>query len=466
MEWSHWSTRTDREDGFDARHISFDGTEIVDRVFFAVRDPLWRTVPLRMTDAREQTFADRFVRTVTATTDGPQGVDVELTWEVTPQTLRIGARARALRDFSYARIGLCVLLSSTDYAGRPADMTDGDEAWTVDLPDAIATRSDDQPARSRAFHRPFRVLRTSPATGAEVVIRFDGAPFEFEDQRNWTDRSFKAYSVSDGWPFDAVAGEVFEQFVRIEADAAAAADAASGIPRVEALSPAGRLCEVAVSAARFADDELAPPGGLADLLARPLPAVPSSVRLAVNGAVHAADAESVAETSLVHGEVLQAARTRAPDARIVLDPIAFLDTAGDWRDEIGHYMACVPADGPRERWDSQLAAAWVVASVASAAPHAPSALRYFGPELGMSSPARDVIERFARRRGWSVWRTNAVAPIAAVALVSPSGAEAELVVANMDLDPVDVRVHGRQIGLPAFGTAWVRVPSPAHAPVH
>jgi hypothetical protein len=43
-------------------------------------------------------------------------------------------------------------------------------------------------------HQPFKKLQAlswSPSSGVQAKIRFEGEIFEMEDQRNWTDASFK-----------------------------------------------------------------------------------------------------------------------------------------------------------------------------------------------------------------------------------------------------------------------------------
>lgn len=53
--------------------------------------------------------------------------------------------------------------------------------------------------------------------GFNVHVAFDGDVFEMEDQRNWTDASFKTYSRPLDWPFPYVitAGERIRQEIRI-----------------------------------------------------------------------------------------------------------------------------------------------------------------------------------------------------------------------------------------------------------
>ena len=51
------------------------------------------------------------------------------------------------------------------------------------------------------------------ADGLWARFEFEGDLFEMEDQRNWTDASFKTYStpISLGWPHRAQAGQEIRQ---------------------------------------------------------------------------------------------------------------------------------------------------------------------------------------------------------------------------------------------------------------
>ncbi|HEX5497777.1 MAG TPA: hypothetical protein VFX03_01065, partial [Thermomicrobiales bacterium] len=61
------------------------------------------------------------------------------------------------------------------------------------------------------------------ANGGDVTIRFEGDLFEMEDQRNWTDASFKTYStpLRLAYPVQLQAGDRVRQTVTIEVRAAA-----------------------------------------------------------------------------------------------------------------------------------------------------------------------------------------------------------------------------------------------------
>jgi D-apionolactonase len=114
------------------------------------------------------------------------------------------ARSAFLRN----RIGLCVLHPIKECAGQRCRIQDGEGSWREDVfPFFISP------------HQPFKKLQAlswNPSSGVQAEIRFEGEVFEMEDQRNWTDASFKTYSTPLELPFpvEVAAGErIFQRVV-------------------------------------------------------------------------------------------------------------------------------------------------------------------------------------------------------------------------------------------------------------
>jgi len=106
---------------------------------------------------------------------------------------------------------LCVLLPLDEYMGRRCgiERVDGTR---------VAGKF---PGRLIAPHQPFtgiRALFLRPAAGMSAEIRFEGDAFEMEDQRNWTDASFKVYCppLTDAIPVHVKKGDRFSQKIRIK----------------------------------------------------------------------------------------------------------------------------------------------------------------------------------------------------------------------------------------------------------
>ena len=188
------SALLDLESGF-LRRVCLGETELVRGIFGAVRDRDWGTVAPRLTGLEVIEERDRFEARFKATC---QRDDIDFHWRGT-LVGTAGGRIEyhfdgvARRDFLRNRIGLCVLHPVAECAGKPClvEHTDGTRTHGR-FPDLISP------------HQPFfdlRAITHEAAPGIRIEVRFEGDHFEMEDQRNWTDASFKTYSTPLALPF-------------------------------------------------------------------------------------------------------------------------------------------------------------------------------------------------------------------------------------------------------------------------
>lgn len=89
----------------------------------------------------------------------------------------------------------------------------------------------------------------------EVSTTFDGDVFEMEDQRNWTDASYKTYSrpLDLPFPYDITAGERVRQSVSLRARRTSAPRTASATPDRIVLRADGGFPQIGVGAASAPD---------------------------------------------------------------------------------------------------------------------------------------------------------------------------------------------------------------------
>ncbi len=190
----------------DLRYVKLGSKEILRRVYVAVRDRNWSTVPPRFANVEieqnEDTFRIRYV------VDNRQG-DIDFAWqgEITGAadgtiTFRMDGEARA--TFLRNRIGFC-LLHPMAVAGAPARIEHTDSSSEASIfPAQIAPQMvvDGEIKPMIPFNEMCAVAHeVTPGLWAEV--RFSGDIFETEDQRNWTDASYKTYSTPLRLPFPA-----------------------------------------------------------------------------------------------------------------------------------------------------------------------------------------------------------------------------------------------------------------------
>lgn len=210
----------------DLRQVSRDGTEIVRRVYVAIRDLDWNTLPGQTSDLEITDDGGKFrIRFTRRHTSG--GLDYQWRAEIDGEadgTIRYRMRGTALSPFPYAKIGICVHHPTDGFAGQPYRGTAPGGPVAGLLPDAIGPQIHLDDGTDLPLFDPVSELAVTHESGGVVRFEFSGDLWEMEDQRNWTDASYKSASTpaSLGYHHEAAAGDQFDQQVVIQA---------SGFPR-------------------------------------------------------------------------------------------------------------------------------------------------------------------------------------------------------------------------------------------
>lgn len=198
--------------GAELDDISCDGVLVLRSIRLIVRDEDWGTMPMQL-DGAEPQHDDGTGSVVTLRGRAGGVCSWTLSVRIDDGTLQVSTRVEATGRFLRNRLGL-IVLHPPQLAGRPlaVDHPDG-STTTTPFPEHISPH---QPARDiRALSWLAGAGDDGPAVGS--VLRFRGDVFEMEDQRNWTDASFKTYStpLSIPFPVELEPGEVVEQSVEV-----------------------------------------------------------------------------------------------------------------------------------------------------------------------------------------------------------------------------------------------------------
>jgi D-apionolactonase len=219
-------------DGADLRRIRVGGREIVRRIYSAVRDVNWDTVvPVRTAHSIEA--GERGFRITYRAEHRKEELDLLAAITIEGRqdgTLCFAFDGVANSDFPYCRIGLCVL-HPPEAAGRPYRAESRERTTEDRLPTLVGPQWI-RDGTLQALFQPYERLEIRMADDLEVTFRFEGDLFEMEDQRNWTDASFKTYStpLALGFPHRARAGQRFRQSVEVRFGGGAAVAAPSQAP--------------------------------------------------------------------------------------------------------------------------------------------------------------------------------------------------------------------------------------------
>ncbi len=229
-------------DAGNLRYICFGGKEAIRAISYVVRDQYWGTFNPVIEDFSVDENADGFTVSYRATcTDGDSAFTYDARIRGEPDgSLSFAADGRASGDFLTNRTGFVVLHAVEGISGHPVTVEDVNGSITETVfPDRI---DPEQPIMD------IRALTHQVAPGCRVVCTMEGDTFEMEDQRNWTDASYKTYvrPLSLPHPFTIADGEELGQSVTLRFEGGApAVSAGDGPAPVEVTigGPEGRLPE-------------------------------------------------------------------------------------------------------------------------------------------------------------------------------------------------------------------------------
>lgn len=253
-EWRSgpWSLEV-RDD--ELADLAYDGRVVLRSVRAVIRDRNWDTAALVVDRVAESDLA--LTLHVHSTGLGADLRGIVRAEVRGPGRLRVLTDLESVTAFDTNRTGL-VVLHPPGLAGSPLRITHPD-------------------GRVEASAFPSRISPHQPAfdiaglawsgDGLDVDVRFTGDVFEMEDQRNWTDASYKTYNrpLALPFPYPLAAGERVVQSIDVAVSGSAGGADADPVARIR-LDVGPALPAIAVSAAT------APDPAPADSAASPAPA--------------------------------------------------------------------------------------------------------------------------------------------------------------------------------------------------
>jgi len=176
------------------RFIRFGSAEVLRGINAPVRNQFWGTLGTDVTNVRLDDGGDHFTLQFDVAC---RERDIDFVWKGSIVGSAAGKvvftfDGEAQSTFLRNRLGFCVLHGPTA-AGQPWIIEDIHGAKTPGhFPDFISPQ---QPAKN------IRAISHEVARGLWADVRCEGDTFEMEDQRNWTDASFKTYCTPLELPY-------------------------------------------------------------------------------------------------------------------------------------------------------------------------------------------------------------------------------------------------------------------------
>jgi hypothetical protein len=239
----------------DLRNIFSGNTEILCKIYVAIRDRDWNTIAPVFSNMKMDITNDSFMITFDAIN---QQNDIDFAWKgiirgETDGTISYTMDGEARSTFWRNRIGFCVLHpASLSGSSCQIQHLDG-RTERADFPLDFALS---QPVAPFLEMKKISHLIRS---GVKAEVEFSGDIFEMEDQRNWTDASYKTYStpLSLIFPTEIKAGTKVSQSIllRVTQD-----KIKPGLQAVESNSPSPDGLRIEVN--RTASEMLLPKLGL------------------------------------------------------------------------------------------------------------------------------------------------------------------------------------------------------------
>ncbi|OWV85790.1 hypothetical protein ATY75_23765 [Rhizobium sp. N122] len=229
------------------RSIRYQGIEVLRAISYLVRDRDWGTYSPGIADLRIDQGEGRFDVAYRATCEAPDGTSLVIEVRIRADQDRLDFEAEAISEtgFETNRCGFCILHPIVGVAGATA---------TVEHVDGriVETRFPDVIEPWQPF-KDMRAISHKVAANVRAECRMEGDTFEMEDQRNWSDASYKTYvrPLALPWPYRLPASQPVRQKTSLiirdtGPSALLAAAASSGAIRLEFGTRTGAMPDIGV----------------------------------------------------------------------------------------------------------------------------------------------------------------------------------------------------------------------------
>lgn len=222
MSTNHWPDTTRVEHGdftFDlaraaVRNVRYKNVQIIDLLYTAIRPWDWST--LDPDEHSEDVTVTGDICVITIKDLFAEALDARTEIIISPDNkFTVNYELRGLTEYSVNRWGICFCLNSADWMGS----TVHSQGNQYQLPAAISPQRVVDGITQGLFPAGNQMRFVAP-DNRSIKVNSTGKVLEAEDQRNWTDNTYKIYSgsLSEPRPYVTSAGSAWSQSVTFEID--------------------------------------------------------------------------------------------------------------------------------------------------------------------------------------------------------------------------------------------------------
>lgn len=194
------------------RTVCYDGVEVLRAVSYLIRDRDWGTYLPLIENLRINENDDGFLIAFLARYKGNAETELEVSVAISATisgVLTFETEALSHTGFETNRCGFCVLHPIIGLAGTTV---------TVEHVDGVVEQTQ-LPFLIEPW-QPFKNMRAithNVMTGVKAECRMEGDTFEMEDQRNWSDASYKTYvrPLALPWPYEIPVAKPVKQRIAL-----------------------------------------------------------------------------------------------------------------------------------------------------------------------------------------------------------------------------------------------------------
>ena len=194
------------------RNVKYQGVQIIDLLYTAIRPLDWSTLKADEYLADVQILGSDCVITVKEIFDSALAAETKITLSVN-NTFSVSYELKGLSENQLNRWGICFCLNTADWMGSSV-LSSGN---TYSLPQNIAPQRVVDGVVQGLFPASNEMHFVAPDNRNLKVVS-TGKVLEAEDQRNWTDNTYKIYSgsLSEPFPFLMNSGTIWTQRANFE----------------------------------------------------------------------------------------------------------------------------------------------------------------------------------------------------------------------------------------------------------